>query len=102
MPAIMSGDLTQQRLARAVMRHLADTRGPDDPMGSLAHTVLSGEATLHEAANASWHGEGLAVAFQGAVEELRGTLPEKLAEYERDAARLRESVDSNDCAEDGP
>ncbi len=39
----VTDDITREPLARAVLSKLARTRGPNDPLGSLAHTVLSGE-----------------------------------------------------------
>ncbi|MEU7907962.1 hypothetical protein [Actinoplanes sp. NPDC049118] len=85
----MNGDIAEDPLARAVLRHMAAARGKDDPMGSLARTVLNGEATLQAAARDSWHGKGLATAFQGAQDELNRMSSERRATYERDAARLR-------------
>lgn len=97
----MNGDLTEQPMARAVLRHLAATRGRDDPMGSLARTVLSGEASLRTAASDPWHGQGLASAMQKAVEEQNSMSPEQRAEYERAAQRLRSGdAEDNGTAED--
>jgi hypothetical protein len=81
----MSGGLADEPLARAVLRHLADTRGKDDPMGSLARTVLSGEAGLREAANDPWHAQGMAAAFAKSQRDLSA---DERARYEREARRL--------------
>ncbi|XVV15260.1 hypothetical protein ACQP2X_13215 [Actinoplanes sp. CA-131856] len=81
----MSGGIADEPLARAVLRHLADTRGKDDAMGSLARTVLSGEAGLREAANNPWHAQGLAAAFAKSQRDLTA---EDRARYEREARRL--------------
>jgi hypothetical protein len=85
----MNGDIANEPLARAVLRHMAVTRGKDDPVGSLARTVLRGEATLQTAARDSWHSKGLVTAFQGAQDQLNRMSSEERAAYERDAARLR-------------
>lgn len=85
----MTGDIAEQPLARAVLRHLAATRGKDDPMGSLARTVLTGEASLRTAANNPWHAQGLAAAMQKAIDEQTRMTPEQRTEYERAGQRLR-------------
>lgn len=84
----MNGDIAEDPLARAILRHMAATRGKDDPIGSLARTVLNGETTLQAAALDTWHSQGLATAFQKAQEEQEHLSPEQRAAYERDAARL--------------
>lgn len=86
----MSGELADDPLARAVLRHLAGTRGTDDPLGSLAKSVLSGEATLRQAAQNSWHGQGLADAASTAIEAQKDLTPELRATIEADVARLRD------------
>lgn len=98
----MNGDIAEQPLARAVLRHLAETRGKDDPMGSLARTVLTGEASLRTAASNPWHGQGLATAMQKAINEQNHMTPEQRAEYERVAQRLRPAgADDDNTAEGG-
>lgn len=99
----MNGDLAGQPLARAVLRHLADTRGKDDPMGSLARIVLTGEASLRAAAHNAWHAQGLATALQQAMDEQSQMTPEERAEYESVARRLQsaDADDSGEHAEDG-
>ncbi|MEU8238508.1 hypothetical protein AB0C07_09705 [Actinoplanes missouriensis] len=76
-------------LAQAVMRHLADTRGKDDPLGALARTVLSGETTLRGAVGSAWHAEGLATAAAEGLREQETLSYDQRAAVERDAARLR-------------
>lgn len=85
----MNGDIAEDPLARAVLRHLATARGKDDPMGSLARAVVNGEATLQAAARDSWHGQGLQAAFLKAQEERSRMSSEQRDRYERDAAMLR-------------
>jgi hypothetical protein len=97
----MTGDITEQPLARAVLRHLARTRGADDPMGSLARTVLTGDASLRTAASNPWHGQGLATAMQKAIDEQNRMTPEQRAAYERAAQQLRSADAESDPAEDG-
>ncbi|MGX6606226.1 hypothetical protein ACWKSP_29495 [Micromonosporaceae bacterium Da 78-11] len=87
----MPGDISEQPLARAVLRHLAETRGKDDAMGSVARTVLSGEADLRTAAANPWHAQGLATAFAAAQDERERMKPEQRTAYERQAERLRTS-----------
>lgn len=84
----MRTDIAGQPLAGALLRHLAATRGPDDPLGSLARAVVTGEAGLREAAAHSWHAEGLLTSFQAAMDE-RARMPgEQLDAYDRAARRL--------------
>jgi hypothetical protein len=99
----MNGDIAEQPLARAVLRHLAQNRGKDDPIGSLARTVLNGEANLQTAASNPWHGQGLATSLQKAIDEQNRMNPEQRAEYERAATRLRSAQDleDDDTAEGG-
>jgi hypothetical protein len=85
----MNGDIAEDPLARALLRHLATTRGKDDPMGSLARTVLSGEATLRTAATNPWHSDGLTTSLAAAQAERARMSPEQRLAYERDADRLR-------------
>jgi len=85
----MNGDIAEQPQARAVLRYLARTRGEDDPMGSLARTVLSGQASLRTAAADPWHAEGLATAGQAARDEQSRMTPQERAQYERQGERLR-------------
>jgi hypothetical protein len=75
-------------IARSVLRHLAVTRGPDDPLGSLARRVLSGDAGLRESVTWSWHGEAMAVAFETALRERDRMTPAERAEYERQATAV--------------
>lgn len=84
----MRSEITDQPLAGALLRHLAATRGRDDPLGSLAHAVVSGEAGLRHAAAHSWHSEGLLVAFQAALDERARMPAEQRAGYDRAAERL--------------
>ncbi len=97
----MNGDIAEQPLARAVLRHLAESRGKDDPMGSLARMVLSGQAGLRAAANDPWHSQGLADAVQKAMDEQNRMTPEQRAEYESAAQRLRSAgaAEDDDAAE---
>jgi len=92
----MSGDIAEEPLARSVLRHLAATRGADDPLGSLARTVIGGEATLRDAAANSWHSQGLATSLEAALEERDRMSSERLAEFEHAAQRLRSGPDAND------
>ncbi|GIF23490.1 acyl-CoA reductase-like NAD-dependent aldehyde dehydrogenase [Actinoplanes tereljensis] len=89
----MNGDITEQPLAKAVLKHLAGTRGSSDPLGSFARTVLSGEATLRGAANFPWHSDALATAAAKAQQEQQKMTPEQRAEYDRTAQQLRENQD---------
>jgi hypothetical protein len=45
-------------------RHLAQTRGSNDPLGSFVGTVITGEASLRVAANFPWHSEALTKAAE--------------------------------------
>jgi hypothetical protein len=68
---------------------MAATRSKDDPMGSLARTVLSGEAALRTAAANPWHSDGLATSLANAQAERDRMTPDQRLAYERDAERLR-------------
>jgi hypothetical protein len=85
----MNGDITEQPLARALLRHLATTRDSNDPLGSLARTVVNGEATLQASANFGWHSDALAMAAAHAQQEQQQMTPKQRAEHERVAERLR-------------
>jgi hypothetical protein len=76
-------------LAHALLAHLAATRGPADPLGSLARTVLSGRADLRRAVTWSWHGEALMSAFAAAQRERdRMSLSDRAA-HDQQAAAIR-------------
>ena len=81
---------TDEPLANGLLRHLATTRGPGDPLGSLARSVLSGQADLRQAATWSWHGEGLASSFAAALRERDRMPAEERDAYDRQAAALEE------------
>lgn len=97
----MNGDIAEQPLARVVLRHLAETRSKNDPMGSLARTGLTGEATLRTAAANPWHAQGLATSMQKAIDEQNRMSPEQRAEYERTATHLRTAAATDDDTTDG-
>ncbi|RKF24673.1 hypothetical protein [Micromonospora globbae] len=87
----MTDEILRQPLARAVLTTLARSRGGDDPLGSLARTVLGGEADLRAAAAFSWHGRALDDAFTASLNE-RDALPrDERAEWERQAQQLRDA-----------
>jgi hypothetical protein len=75
-------------LAEALLRHLATTRGPADPLGSLSRTVLSGQANLREAVTWSWHGEALMSAYAAALRERERMSAAERAAYEQQAFRI--------------
>ena len=87
----MTDEITRQPLARAVLATLARTRGGDDPLGSLARTVLSGEATLRAAAQFSWHGLALDDAFTASLAQRDALTAAERAEWERQAHQLRDA-----------
>jgi hypothetical protein len=76
-------------VALALLRHLAATRGPDDPVGSMARGVLSGRAGLRESVTCSWHGEALTAAYAAARSEQERMTPAERAAYDGQAAALR-------------
>jgi hypothetical protein len=80
-------DVSQQPLARAVLAKLAETRR-QDALGSLARTVLGGQASLRSAAAHPWHGQALAPAFDEALEAQRRLSPQQRDDIERKARRL--------------
>ncbi|GAB1692736.1 hypothetical protein [Krasilnikovia sp. M28-CT-15] len=100
----MNGDIAEEPLARAVLRHLAATRGKDDPLGSFARTVLTGEASLRTAANLPWHSEGLAAAARKAEAEQNQMSAEERAGIERaaDQLRSRQEGDTDDRPGENP
>jgi hypothetical protein len=85
----MNGDITEDPLARAVLRHLAAPHSGNEPLGSLARTVLNGEASLRAAANHPWHSQALAAAAQAARAEQNRMSAEERADMKRAADRLR-------------
>jgi hypothetical protein len=80
---------TDDPLADGLLNHLATTRGPADPLGSLARTVLSGRANLRQAVTWSWHGEALMSAFAAAQRERDRMSPSERAAYDQQAAAIR-------------
>ncbi|MBQ0896520.1 hypothetical protein KBX37_26085 [Micromonospora sp. U56] len=89
----MTDDITREPLARAVLTTLARTRGPNDPLGSLARTVLGGDMDLRTAASVSWHGTALHASFTEALDHRDALSADQRAEFERQAQRLREAGD---------
>jgi hypothetical protein len=89
-PAGLEGD----PLARAVLAKLAETHGKDTPLGSFARTVLSGDATLREAANYPWHGEALGQAYTEAAMTHDALSPEAQSDIELAARTLAEAVEA--------
>ncbi|WP_433393010.1 hypothetical protein [Micromonospora sp. KLBMP9576] len=87
----MTDEIHRQPLARAVLTTLARSRGGDDPLGSLARTVLNGEADLRTAAAFSWHGRALDDAFTASLREREAVSREDRAEWERQAQQLRDA-----------
>jgi hypothetical protein len=63
-----TSSMSDQLLARAVLRALAIRHDATESLGSLARTVLAGEASLRGAASHSWHGEALGKAFASAID----------------------------------
>ncbi|MEU4383206.1 hypothetical protein [Micromonospora echinofusca] len=87
----MTEEIHRQPLARAVLTTLARIRSGDDPLGSLARTVLNGEADLRTAAAFSWHGRALDDAFTASLREREAASREERAEWERQAQQLRDA-----------
>ncbi|MER5337947.1 hypothetical protein [Micromonospora sp. NPDC002717] len=87
----MTDEIHRQPLARAVLTALARSRGGDDPLGSLARTVLRGEADLRTAATFSWHGRALDDAFTASLNERDSLTRDERAEWERQAQQLRDA-----------
>jgi hypothetical protein len=84
-------DVAAQPLARAVLAKLAATRGNADPLGSLARTVLRGEAVLRTTVTHPWHGAGLDAAFTDALDAHRNLSAQDRQEIDRAAQQLREA-----------
>lgn len=89
----MNEDVARQPLARALLRHLATTRGSDDPLGSFARTVIDGEASLRGAADFPWHSDALVAAAAKAHDEPQRMTAEQRAQYERDTENLLNSAE---------
>ncbi|MGC4750582.1 hypothetical protein ACLQ28_33710 [Micromonospora sp. DT201] len=87
----MIDEIHRQPLARAVLTTLAKSRAGNDPLGSLARTVLSGEADLRTAATFSWHGQALDDAFTASLNERDALTRDERIEWERQAQQLREA-----------
>jgi hypothetical protein len=92
----MTADIAGQPLAQAVLRHLATTRSEDDPLGSLARTVISGEADLRTAATNPPYGQALASAFQESQDAYARMSPEQRHEYSQQAQRLSSHAPAGD------
>ena len=89
----MTDDITREPLARALLTTLARSRGANDPLGSLARTVLTGDMDLRTAASVSWHADALHASFGEAMTQRDALSPEQRAEYERQAHQLRDTSD---------
>ncbi|SDZ46212.1 hypothetical protein SAMN05444365_11918 [Micromonospora pattaloongensis] len=87
----MNEEIYRQPLARAVLTTLARSRGGDDPLGSLARTVLSGEADLRTAVAFSSHGRALDDAFTTSLNERDALTQDERIEWERQAQQLRDA-----------
>jgi hypothetical protein len=91
-------EIADDPVARSLLQHLADVRGPDDPVGELARALMSGEASPRELLRNSWLGEGLAGAAEAGQAELSRMSPEQLAVLNDGAAALHRD---RDAGEDG-
>jgi hypothetical protein len=87
----MTDQIHRQPLARAVLKTLARSRGADDPLGSLARTVLTGEADLRTAAAFSWHGRALDDAFTTSLGERDALTRDERTEWEKQAQQLHDA-----------
>ncbi|RKR91981.1 hypothetical protein BDK92_6412 [Micromonospora pisi] len=87
----MTDDISQQPLARAVLKALTRTRGANDPLGSLARSVLGGEVNLRAAAGHSWYGQALGDAFAESLAQRDDLAPAERVEIDRQAGRLRDA-----------
>lgn len=87
----MSDDIVQQPLARAVLTTLARTRDGDDPIGSLAHVILTGQADLRTTASHSWHGQALDSAWSESLARQRELSADEQTELEQQTQRLRDA-----------
>ncbi|SDS17333.1 hypothetical protein [Actinoplanes derwentensis] len=85
----MSGGITDAPVAEALLRHLAQERGDDDPIGALAKGLLDGGSPSRELLRSSWLEEGLTEAVEKGRAELSRMSSERLAAIEEGAARLR-------------
>ncbi|MBG0568182.1 hypothetical protein [Actinoplanes aureus] len=86
----MNGGIADEPLAQSLLRHLAATRGKHDPLGSLARTVVNGEATLVQAVRDPWHGAGLAEAASEGLKVQESLPSEEREAIESGAQRLRD------------
>jgi len=87
----MADDIVQQPLTRAVLTTLARTRGGDDPIGSLARVILTGQADLRTAVAHSWHGQALDSACSESLARKRELSADEQAELEQQTQRLRDA-----------
>jgi hypothetical protein len=90
----LPGDMSQDPLARAVLRKLAETYPKEQPLASFARTVLSGEASLWEAARHPWHDQALGRAFADATAARRDLSEAERSAIEKAADRLRKAVEA--------
>lgn len=87
----MTDEVHRQALARAVLTTVARRRGNDDPLGSLAGTVLRRQADLRTALGVSWHGQALEDAFTTSLAERDAMSADERAEWQQQAQRLRDA-----------
>lgn len=97
----MDENLRRDSLARALFQHLSEKHDKNDPLGSLARTVLNGEANLYEAAQFSWHADGLAKAIATSLEGLEKISAEQCAAFNREATQYRERLEEPHNANGG-
>jgi hypothetical protein len=91
MTSALPDDIGQHPLARAVLAKLAATNRHDEPLGSLARTVLNGEVDLRTAVAHPWHGQALDSAMTSALDARRNLSSQERDDIERAAQRLRDA-----------
>jgi hypothetical protein len=89
----MNTGITGDPMVKALLKHLADERGENDPVGELSREILKGETSPVDLLRSTWYGEGLASAVEAGQAQLNQMPAEQRAKLEEAAARLREMHD---------
>jgi hypothetical protein len=84
----MNNKITDHPIVTSLLRHIAEERGRNDPLGELSRELLKGETAPADLLRSSWYGEGLAAAAERGQAELSRMAPEQIAKLEESATRL--------------
>lgn len=86
----MENSITSDPIIRALLKHLAEERGKNDPVGELSRELLREEFSVADLLRSSWYGAGLATAVEAGQDELSRMTPDQRGKLEEGAVRLGE------------